>query len=65
MPLILFFLSPCHPYSTLAGLLFFPAIPLIKTVFAEKEGPVYNNVLAGTGMLLFVYSIVFSLGWIL
>ncbi len=65
MPLILFFLSPGHPYSTLAGLLFFPAIPLIKTVFAEKQGPAYNNVLAGTGMLLFVYSIVFSLGWIL
>jgi len=41
------------------------ATPAIKTVFVTVDGPALNGVLAKTGKLLLVFSIVFSLGWIL
>lgn len=41
------------------------ATPAIKTVFVTTDGPTLNGVLAKTGKLLLVFSIVFSLGWIL
>ena len=39
------------------------AIPLIKTVFAWSDNAPLNQVLANTGKLLLLYSLSFSIGW--
>jgi 1,4-dihydroxy-2-naphthoate octaprenyltransferase len=42
----------------------FLAIPSIRKVFTSQDGPTLNGVLAATGKLLLVYSIIFSVGWL-
>jgi 1,4-dihydroxy-2-naphthoate octaprenyltransferase len=37
----------------------------IHTVFTSTDGPVLNNMLASTGKLLLMYSLIFSAGWVL
>ncbi|MCC6489995.1 MAG: 1,4-dihydroxy-2-naphthoate polyprenyltransferase [Candidatus Hydrogenedentes bacterium] len=67
------FVIPLYFYATTESRLFalvplvvIPmSMPAIKTVLVTVDGPALNNVLAKTGKLLLVYSIVFSLGWIL
>ncbi|MBW2108896.1 MAG: 1,4-dihydroxy-2-naphthoate polyprenyltransferase [Deltaproteobacteria bacterium] len=39
------------------------AIPSFAKVLRSTDGPVLNGVLAATGKLLLVYSVVFSVGW--
>ena len=41
------------------------AIPTIKVVLTKTDGPSLNQALAKTGQLLFIYSILFSIGWLL
>lgn len=41
------------------------ATPAIKTVFVSTDGEALNGVLAKTGKLLLVFSILFSMGWVL
>ena len=41
------------------------AIPPIKIVLSKSDGPSLNKALAVTGRLLFIYSLLFSVGWIL
>lgn len=41
-----------------------PAIPIIHTVLTKTDGPQLNKCLAKTGGLLLLYSILFSIGWI-
>jgi 1,4-dihydroxy-2-naphthoate octaprenyltransferase len=65
IPIVLFFLTSSHLYALAASLVFVAAIPSIKTVFEKKSGEIFNQVLATTGKLLLIYSILFSLGWIL
>jgi 1,4-dihydroxy-2-naphthoate octaprenyltransferase len=67
------FAIPLYFYSAAGSRLFLlvplivvtAATPAIKTVFMTTDGPTLNRVLAKTGKLLLVFSIVFSLGWIL
>ncbi len=40
------------------------AIPMVKKVFNSNDGEVLNGVLAGTGKLLLIFSILFSIGWL-
>jgi 1,4-dihydroxy-2-naphthoate polyprenyltransferase len=40
------------------------AIPSIKTVLTSSDGPALNRALGTTGKLLMIYSILFSVGWI-
>jgi 1,4-dihydroxy-2-naphthoate octaprenyltransferase len=42
----------------------FLAVPSIHKVFTSQDGPTLNSVLAATGKLLLVYSIIFSVGWL-
>ncbi len=42
-----------------------PSVILIRKVFAMVEGSALNNALATTGRLLFLHSLLFSIGWIL
>ncbi|MFC1557036.1 1,4-dihydroxy-2-naphthoate polyprenyltransferase [candidate division KSB1 bacterium] len=64
VPILLVSVTGSHFTALAAVLSVFPAIPLIKTVYTE-EGAVLNHVLAGTGRLLFVFSMIFTAGWII
>jgi 1,4-dihydroxy-2-naphthoate octaprenyltransferase len=65
VPVLLTILRPGHPYALVAAAVFLLAIPSITRVFREEPGPVFNLILANTGRLLFIYSILFSIGWVL
>ncbi len=65
IPIILFFLSAGHRYVLAATLILLMAIPSLKTVLTETPGKIFNQTLAETGKLLFYYSVLFSIGWIL
>ncbi len=41
------------------------AIPSIRKVFTYQHGAVLNDVLAATGKLLLLYSVLFSIGWLM
>jgi len=65
LPLLLIYLTRENFYSVLSLFALVPAIPGMKTVLSNKHGVALNKVLADTGKTLFVYSIVFSVGWII
>ena len=65
IPVILFVITRHHPLSLLSVLVLPVAIPVIKTVFRESSSPKLNDTLALTGQLLLLYSIIFSIGWLL
>jgi 1,4-dihydroxy-2-naphthoate octaprenyltransferase len=53
-------------YASLAGaLVFLIAIPGYRTVFTKTDGPSLNAVLGNTGKYLLLFTILFSIGWIL
>jgi 1,4-dihydroxy-2-naphthoate octaprenyltransferase len=64
MPLYLYLLNGEHPYSMFGCLVLFLAIPSIKTIYTSS-GEILNKTLASTGMILFLYSLNFSIGWLL
>ncbi|RMH90898.1 MAG: 1,4-dihydroxy-2-naphthoate polyprenyltransferase, partial [Calditrichaeota bacterium] len=53
-----------HPGAFLTLLTPLIALPAIRTVFRESGTPVLNKTLAETGRLLFIYSLLFTVGWI-
>jgi 1,4-dihydroxy-2-naphthoate octaprenyltransferase len=63
LPLFLYILTSKNFYSVLTILIIIPALPGLRSVLDNKQGAVLNNVLSRTGKVLFLYSIVFSLGW--
>ncbi len=54
-----------HAYAMATVFILIPAYPLIKTMFRHDGGIILNDVLAGTGKLLLIYSLIFSAGWLL
>lgn len=64
-PFIVNLISMDHPGVAIAAITGFLAIPLVRTVYTSTEGRVLNGVLAKTGRLLLVYSVLFSAGWLL
>lgn len=65
MPVLIYYLIRDHIAILWCSVICFLALPGIRTVFSSVEGPRLNNTLAFTGKLLLVYSIIFSIGWIL
>jgi len=65
IPALLFFIKGDHPYALATTFVFIPAIPSIYSIFIKQIGPDLNHILANTGKLLLLYSVVFSIGWIL
>jgi len=65
IPALLFLLKGDHPYALATTFVFIPAIPSIYSIFMKQIGPDLNHILANTGKLLLLYSLVFSIGWIL
>jgi 1,4-dihydroxy-2-naphthoate polyprenyltransferase len=65
IPAVLVVMQQGH-YGALAGALaFVAAIPALRTVWTQTDGPSLNATLANTGKLLLLFSVLFSLGWIL
>ncbi len=65
VPIVLVLLTGAHYFSIAAVFAGFLAIPSIRILYREQPGRIYNLVLAQTGKVLLVYSILFSIGWIL
>ncbi len=64
-PVLLYVLMEDHLPILAACIILFIAIPLFITVTSKTDGPALNRALAKTGRLLLMYSILFSLGWML
>ena len=65
IPALLFYLTKQHTYSMIALVTIFVALPTLKTVMTGSKGKILNDVLASTGRLLMLYSLLFSIGWLL
>jgi 1,4-dihydroxy-2-naphthoate octaprenyltransferase len=65
VPFVINYLNHDHPFSLVASAILFLALPLFKTVFQTENGSALNGILAKTGKLLMIYSVLFSIGWIL
>jgi 1,4-dihydroxy-2-naphthoate octaprenyltransferase len=64
VPVVLIVINPDHPYVLAAMSVFLFALPSIRAVLFDEISPELNKVLANTGKILLIYSIIFSLGWI-
>jgi 1,4-dihydroxy-2-naphthoate octaprenyltransferase len=64
IPLYLVMVMPGHTYAVGTIAVFIFALPSIKAVLFHDIDARLNLVLAKTGKLLLLYSIIFSLGWI-
>jgi 1,4-dihydroxy-2-naphthoate octaprenyltransferase len=64
-PVALYFLGKPHVYSLPAAAVLLVALPSIRKVFTSADGAELNHVLATTGKLLLLYSLSFSVGWLL
>lgn len=65
LPSLMYLMSGRRLYSSLTILLAIVALPSIRKVFALVDAPELNEVLATTGKLLLLYSLVFACGWLL
>ncbi len=65
IPVLIYALIADHLPILTASITVLIAVPAIKTVLTKSDGPSLNNALAFTGKLLLIYSILFSIGWIL
>lgn len=65
IPIYLVFLTKSHYFSLITVLTILAAIPSIKSIFFDEIGPGMNQLLAKTGQLLMIYSLLFSIGWII
>jgi len=65
IPVMIFFLIEDHAAILACPVVLFLAVPIIKSVCVKTDGPSLNHALAQTGRLLMIFSIIFSLGWIM
>jgi 1,4-dihydroxy-2-naphthoate octaprenyltransferase len=65
LPVLFYVTTQKHRYTMATALVPIAAIPAFRSVFGKAEGQALNNVLAATGKLLLLYSVVFSIGWLL
>lgn len=65
VPIFLVSVTGKHHFSLAASAVFFLAVPSIRIIYREKPSRRYNEVLAKTGQLLFLFSLLFSIGWLL
>ncbi len=65
IPIILVIFSGRHVYALFTLLVIPAAWPTIRTVFTQTGGEPLNRALAATGKLLLLFSLIFSIGWLL
>lgn len=65
IPLLFFYRT--HPFSSLAFLILIPAFPLLRAMLLEKDGDAatLNQIFLHTGKLLWLFTFLFCLGWML
>ena len=63
VPIPFFYSS--HPFSLLALLILLPAIPLIRHILYYEHPRELNVLLAKTGQLLWIFTLLFCIGWML
>jgi 1,4-dihydroxy-2-naphthoate octaprenyltransferase len=59
------FFDSDHLWAALAGLVPLMGVPSVRALATEREARTLNPVLGSTSRVLLVYSIVFSVGWVL
>lgn len=64
IPVGVYFWTRERPFSMAAAAVLVLAIPTLRDVFATREGAIMNKALAKTGQLLLIYSLLFSVGWL-
>ena len=64
VPAVLILINPDHPYVLAAMSVFVFTLPSIRAVLFDEISPDLNKLLTQTGKILLIYSIIFSLGWI-
>ncbi|MDE2027508.1 MAG: 1,4-dihydroxy-2-naphthoate polyprenyltransferase [Candidatus Omnitrophica bacterium] len=64
-PYAVYLITDDHQGIAAASLTGFWAISSVKAAFTHLDGAGLNKVLASTGRLLLLYSVLFSLGWVL
>lgn len=65
VPAALVWYTKGHRYALLGGLVFLAALPSLRTAFLYKDPRELNRVLAQTGVLLLLFTILFSAGWLI
>ncbi len=65
LPVFIFLLILDHKEILYSSFVLLLAIPTMKDVLTSTDGPTLNKALAKTGKLLLIFSIIFSIGWIL
>ncbi|HPN56190.1 MAG TPA: 1,4-dihydroxy-2-naphthoate polyprenyltransferase [Candidatus Omnitrophota bacterium] len=63
VPVLLYLIINDHRWILLSPLVFFFAFPCLEAVFTRTDGPALNKTLAQTGLLLIVFTVLFSIGW--
>jgi 1,4-dihydroxy-2-naphthoate octaprenyltransferase len=64
IPLVLFLLTGQHLWAIAVVFVLLMAVPMIRTLRIETDPAALNPLLGATGRMLLVYSILFSIGWI-
>lgn len=59
------FFASSHPWAQLALIALFPAIPAIRSMMANEDPRELNPLFAKTGQLLWLYTLLFCIGWML
>lgn len=65
MPVLIFGITRDHIETLLAVIIALLSMPNIHTIYARSDGVSLNHVLADTGNLLLIFSVLFSIGWVL
>ncbi len=65
IPVLVYSVTMDHPATLLCVTIAIFSIPTLNNVLNASRGEELNKELATTGILLFVYSILFSIGWII
>lgn len=65
IPLWLFLITGQHPWAIAVMLVVLFALPILHELLIEPDPMALNPLLGATGRLLLIYSVLFSIGWII
>lgn len=65
IPVTIHVLTGRYMFAQFGVLTLFFAVGTLRAVFSRTDGPALNHALGGTGKLLLIYGLLFSIGWIL
>ncbi|MFA5260213.1 MAG: 1,4-dihydroxy-2-naphthoate polyprenyltransferase [Candidatus Omnitrophota bacterium] len=65
LPVLLYMIIEDHRWILLCPLVCLVSLPCLEAVFTRTDGPALNKALVQTGLLLLVFTFLFSIGWAL